>query len=61
MSLLLLLKNGSVFACGSNRDGRLSYFNVPDENEHVLTKVDVPDSVVVRQVLGLNDQNLLVT
>lgn len=59
-SLLLLLKNGSVLGCGPNTDGRLSYYNVLDEEEHVLSRVDVPDSVQIKSVIGLRGQNLLV-
>lgn len=60
-SLMLLLKNGTILGCGSNVDGRLSYFNVPDEEEHVLSVVEVPDSAKIKSVVGLLDHNILFT
>lgn len=60
-SLLLLLQNWSVLACGSNEDGRLSYFNKCDEEEHVLSEMDIPAGTSVKQIVGMHGQNLLVT
>lgn len=47
-ALLILLRNGSVRACGSNEDGRLSFFNVPDMEEHVLSEVGLPDGIFIK-------------